>query len=44
MSLRLTRKAGKAFGLVGTAALGCPQRAGEGACPYTKRTFQDSRA
>ncbi len=24
----------------GTAALGCPLRAGEGACPYIRRTFQ----
>jgi hypothetical protein len=25
---------------VGTAAPGCPLRAGEGACPYTIPTFQ----
>jgi hypothetical protein len=33
----------KAFG-VGTAAPGCPPRAGKGACPYIKQNGKQARA
>jgi len=39
MSLHLPRKSQQAFSCAGTAAPGCPQRAGEGACPYITANF-----